>query len=143
MTGRTLRFPGDGGWLELALDELLLAPPEGAGDLRVIAAARCGTFGGSAPAWIDRPSWNAFLHDLESLERTRSGSACVESMSPGELRVEIAASGPTGHLTLRGHLAETPWTGLDRALRFGFAIDAGMLPQLLHDARAFAPYPPK
>jgi hypothetical protein len=138
----TLTIAGGDGSVELELRSLLTEPPEGAGDFNLVVTVRCGHFGGLVVPWIGRPDWEGFIASLEALERTRTGSAAIEGLSPDDFRLELAAAGSAGHLVVRGHVAQVRWNGLDRVLRFGFEMDGGLLPQLVRDARAFAPYPP-
>jgi hypothetical protein len=135
-----LAITGVHGRLDLRLKSIVTLP-QAAGDMSLWASVVSGDFVGGASAWIDRPSWDAFLAQLGELEHTLSGSAAVESMSPGELVLEIAATRPTAPLLVRGQVARTSSAGLDHLLRFGFELNPSALPELLRQARSFAPFP--
>ncbi|NMO21441.1 hypothetical protein HPC49_42935 [Pyxidicoccus fallax] len=105
-------------------------------DLHLSVDAHLGAFTGKTAVWVEREAFTDFLQALEALERTRQGSARLESISPGELELVIRSVDSVGHLVLQLSLADHPYVGDDRMehrLRGGFALDPSRLPEVLAD----------
>ncbi|MCB9682119.1 MAG: hypothetical protein H6733_11695 [Alphaproteobacteria bacterium] len=94
--------------------EVLDADATSGGDRIVIVSVNLGASTGSVDCWVLAAAWHAFITSLTALERTRSGSARLESLSPGELALEFFDVNARGHIGVRGaigHLCGTsPWT---------------------------------
>jgi hypothetical protein len=83
-------------------------------------------FSGAIHAWIWREQWDGFLEAIRELERTRTGFARLQGMSPGGLELTFRIANPRGSLFIEGTIGKI---GLHVAsLQFGpMELDAGML----------------
>jgi len=119
------RLRGDPGH-ELTLILLEQGQPHlpSAGDIKLSIRVECADFGGERATWISRGEWQRFLAEIDALERSRRGSATLEAMSPGALRLALLAQ-ELGSLLLEGDLG-TPHA----SLRFQFPIAGEHVAQL-------------
>jgi hypothetical protein len=87
-------------------------------------------------AWVFWNQFKTFLEELESLERSRKGSATLKSMSPGELELVIEVVDTSGHVVVRGqvgwHLQTFHENSLWTSLPFSIEFDPTELPGVLH-----------
>ena len=115
------------------------------GDVRVVAHAAVGSFGGEVSAWVDAVAWTAFAQELRELEHARSGSATLESISPGELSLCIRALDRLGHMGIEGRLAHYYYGVGSRQperLLFEFGsveFDPTLLPELVRMCTSVVP----
>lgn len=70
----------------------------GRSDVRLFVAVSARGFSGTANVWVLGEVWTSFLKGLEVLDRTRSGVATVESMSPDELVLTFRIVDRAGHV---------------------------------------------
>jgi hypothetical protein len=106
------------------------------GDYLVLIEVRRHGFSGRSDTWIIREALLAFVRDLARLEEVRRGAATVESISPGELRLEVRATDSAGHMAVGGMVGYRHSDG-ETALTFApFEFDPSMLPTLVRDAQA-------
>lgn len=104
------------------------------GDFLVLVEVRRHGFSGRIDTWILRDTLGAFVRDVARLEETRRGSATLESISPGELRLEIRATDSAGHMAIGGTIGYRSFDG-ETALAFApFDFDPSMLPELVRQA---------
>ena len=80
--------------LRLALDEVR---PEYYPSFQLSADVVDEGFTGGGMYWIEIDVWKAFLTDLQECERTRTGLATLEGMSPGEFRLVLTSTDSLGH----------------------------------------------
>jgi hypothetical protein len=110
------------------------------GDLRLRVSVHAGGFQGSYDqVWVSAPEFEDFVRELARVHETRRGQATLESMSPGEFELVIAAIDGMGHIVARGFLAGSdasrPEMGQSR-VSFDVEVDAAELPQLFSALRA-------
>lgn len=108
------------------------------GDLHLIVSVRAGDFAGRTDPGIDRDAWAAFLTALRELERTRKGSATLEGLSPGELRLTVRAIDRAGHMSIEGLVSVL---SPHRARRLEFApieFDPGNLAGIIRELGKFS-----
>ena len=122
-----------------------------AGDTRFAVRVRVSSlfsvFTGESLCWVDLPSLDTFARQLRVLEELRQGSAVLESMSPGELRLEILATDRAGHMAAVGQIGW--WLGIGSgepywsAVAFRVPFCPTQLPALVREfsALAVAPQP--
>jgi hypothetical protein len=129
--------------VEISIAEVHPAVPGvcAGGDVRLRVRARQGDFSGAVDAWIGTDQWKAFMDGLMALERQRAGQAALESVSPGELRLEWRSLDRAGHMGLSGEMTQhvyNAWGELETLrLRFGtIEFDPTLLPDLI---RALTP----
>jgi hypothetical protein len=112
-------------------------------DLRLSARVVCREFAGaSGDTWVLGSAWRVFLLDMSHLERSRRGSARIESLSPDELVLEFRAVDALGHIVVAGHVSQRrPSVGGEHEARleFAFDFDPGLLADVVrefHNLRA-------
>lgn len=71
-------------------------------DYRIVSTVQYHGFTAHSDAWIVSQQWKRFVDELAAIEATRRGRACLESVSPGELRIDIGATDSLGHMSVRG-----------------------------------------
>jgi hypothetical protein len=92
-------------FVEIHRIERTTATLHGAGDVRLAVRVAFGTFRGEYDeVWVAAIAWRQFLSDLHTLEARRQGSADLESLSPGELRLELRSTDRAGHMAASGQL---------------------------------------
>lgn len=115
--------------------ELTLTRDDLSGDLRVTVDVASPGFTARTATWIERAAWARFADALTSMARSRSGSASVASMSPGELEFTVRLMDAVGHVGVDGSVghraAGRAWT-----LRFdAMELDPTSLPELARKAQ--------
>jgi hypothetical protein len=88
--------------------------------------------------WIGRPEIDAFIGALERLEATRREEAVLESQSPGELLLAIAALDGAGHMTVRISARRTRWDvrqPVVTEISTSFEFDPSSLPAMARSVR--------
>ena len=106
-------------------------PYTAGGDVLVAVRVSHRSFAGAADAWVLAPTWAEFIRELTALEQRRQGSAQVESMSPGELRLRIFSTDRAGHMAVEGFIGVR---GPLQEWRLEFspiAFDPSLLPALV------------
>lgn len=88
-------------YLELTATELYTLV-YGEGDTRFVVRVRVSSlfaeFTAESLCWVELRALAAFVEQLRVLEERRQGAAAVESMSPGELRLEVSTIDRAGHV---------------------------------------------
>lgn len=101
-------------FVEILLLERTPTTLPGAGDLRLSVRVACSTFRGEYDeVWVGAPGFRDFLSELQALEARRQGSVTLESMSPGELMLEIRSTDRAGHMAASGQLGRWCCAGSD------------------------------
>ena len=99
--------------LELAVSERATSPHD-AGDTRFTVRVRVdglfAAFTAESLCWVDLRALATFAEQLRELEVRRQGSAVLESMSPGELRLEVRSTDRAGHMAAVGQVGW--WLGV-------------------------------
>lgn len=114
-----------------------------AGDTRFTVRVRVSglhtVLSAESSSWVDFRVLAVFAEQLRVLEERRQGSAALESMSPGELRLEVRSTDSAGHMAAVGQVGR--WLGIGSgepywsAVAFRVPFYATELPAL---AREFA-----
>lgn len=84
-------------------------------------------FSGHVSAWIAADELRAFVEQLTACERTRSGSACLASMSPGELSIRFDQCGGMGHFVVSYEIGTHQFTragGIGQAVSGSYDLDS-------------------
>jgi hypothetical protein len=98
-------------------------------DWRLTVVVRYHAFEATVDTLVVDGQWRAFVSGVDELDRTRRGSVRLESLSPGELALELGASDALGHISIHGEVGvRHPHQA---SLRFGhIALDPSDLPGL-------------
>ncbi|MDB5307173.1 MAG: hypothetical protein JWO38_1375 [Gemmataceae bacterium] len=126
-------------FLELEVTERV---PEGvpcAGDIRFAVRVRITSkdtvFSAETWAWVEAPVMTTFAEQIRTLEKQRQGSAALESMSPGELRLDVRGYDRAGHIAAVGQVGHWCYGGVGgpywSAVSFGIAFCPSELPALV------------
>jgi hypothetical protein len=95
-------------------------------------------FSGDSYGYFESSACEQFLASLETLEAKRSGIARIESMSPGEVIVELVTVDSLGHVAVRGQLRRrvhgASVTAMNQ-LSWTLEIDPSLLPEILREFR--------
>jgi len=120
------------------LDVSELGPPGTPADedLLLNVTVTVGGYAAADQVWILKDQFDGFLDDLSELERARRGRAELEAASRDEFVMTIRSTDAAGHLAVEGHVGDRTPDGFILALQFGFALDPGLLAQILQDFRA-------
>ncbi len=107
--------------------------PQNFGDIRVsVKVCMSGFFGEYDQVWIEAHGKNRFISALVNLEKTRNGSANIESMSPNEFILNISSIDSLGHMQadiLLSKYSRTTNSGSNViSLTGDFEFDPGLLP---------------
>jgi hypothetical protein len=92
-----------------------------------------GDFRGVHPrAWVAASALLKFIEDLEELDRTRSGEATLQSMSPGEFDLTIRTADALGHLLVTASVAHARYVGskpirIRDSAAISFELDSSLL----------------
>ena len=87
-------------------------------------------FSGQNDLWVLLESLSYFCRSLIALERTLKGEALLESISLGELNLQIFSIDPLGHMGVRGKTGFKVFNGPDlfpHSVTFGFEFDPSQL----------------
>ncbi len=112
--------------------ELLWTADDSRSDIRVVARVYYAGFTGETQVWVARGEWAEFSNQLVELERTRSGEAVLNAMSPGELQLRLFTTDRLGHVAVEGFVGRR---GASKECRLTFshvAFDPTALPGLVH-----------
>jgi hypothetical protein len=120
-----------GGQLELRVASAGPSSWGGQSDLLLAVKVAARGFSGCGDVWIDCEAWQAFVHALEALERSRSGSATIEGVSPGELVLAFRVIDHAGHVAFSCMLGQRTSDG-DAALTLSdVKFDPSELPNVV------------
>jgi hypothetical protein len=133
--------------LQAGDDYLELTPieqtPEGVpgfGDTRFSVRVRCNSFSGETTGYIEAGKLREFAEELRRVEEARRGAAAVESMSPGELLLEVRITDRAGHAAVIGQVGRWSFRGLERAhlsvVGYSIPFCPTLLPQITREFRA-------
>lgn len=82
--------------------------PAGAGDtlfsVSIRVTAMGAVFSADAPVWVSLPQILLFATQLRALDEHRDGAAILESISPGEMRLELRSTDTLGHMAAVGQV---------------------------------------
>jgi hypothetical protein len=101
-----------------------------AGDAYLVVNVQSNGFTGHNDLWVSKESLTEFCSSLASLERTLRGEAVLESISPGELLIRVAAVTERGHVAVSGQLGYRVNDENSRhwhSLQFGFEFEQAQL----------------
>ena len=104
------------------------------GDASLVVRICAHSFSGESTPWVARQAFAQFCTALQRLERSLRGEACLQSMSPNELRLRVFAIDSTGHLAIEGSAGSWVWTSCGQiwnAVNFCFEFDAEQLTRAL------------
>ncbi|MFK8002197.1 MAG: hypothetical protein AB8H86_21560 [Polyangiales bacterium] len=110
---------------------------EAGDDYHVSTLVQTSGFRGAAETCVHRAQWQDFCQELSQLEKTRRGKASLESISPGELKLEVLNTSRAGAMAVTGLLG----TDIDTRVRMTFdpiPFDPSSLPELVRIARSWA-----
>lgn len=135
-------------YLDVAVAERLTGA-QAAGDTRFAVRVRVSgmrtALTAESSCWVDLPALVAFAEQLRALEKRRQGSAALESMSPGELRLEVCTTDRAGHVAAVGQVGR--WLGVGSgepywaAVAFRVPFCSSELPALVREFSALAVAP--
>jgi hypothetical protein len=135
-------------YLELAVAERG-ATVHDAGDTRFAVRVRVSglhtALSAESLCWVELRVLAAFAEALRALEERRQGSAALESMSPGELQLEVRSTDRAGHMAAVGQVGwwlsvgsgEPYWS----AVAFRVPFCPSELPALVREFSALAVAP--
>jgi hypothetical protein len=118
--------------LDLAMQEMEDLPSRGDGYITVRLSSN--GFSGHNDLWVSAESLQSFCGDLIDLEKRRKGEALLESISPGELYLQIFSIDSLGHMGVRGNTGFEVMRGTDlfpHRVTFGFEFDPSQLVKLV------------
>lgn len=108
--------------------------------LRCRIEAQAGDFiGRNDSLWIEQDALERFVGELQRVERTRRGKSGLESMSPGDLLLEIKTVDSAGHLVVALKLGRVGQVGSEVqrfSMEGSFEIDPGSIPSAVLEVRA-------
>jgi len=131
-------------FLGLTVTDRGAAGTPGAGDIRfavrVRVAGKDTVFTGETWCWVEGRVLAAFADQLRALEELRQGAAALESMSPGELRLEVRSTDRAGHMAAFGQVGHWCYSGAGgrhwSAIAFGIQFSPSELPPLVREFSA-------
>ena len=135
-------------YLELAVTDRLTVIHD-AGDtrfaVRVRVSAHDTVFTAETWCWVQLHVLSTFAEQLRVLEERRQGSAAMESMSPGELQLEIRSTDRAGHMAAVGQVGHWLHSGCGEpswsAVAFRVPFCPSELPALVREFSALAVAP--
>jgi hypothetical protein len=113
--------------------------PTGYGVQVTVEANVEGFAGRNREVWFFRAEADRFMAELEQLDQLRRGSATIESMSPGEMRLTISIVDRTGHVNVTVELRRFTYVSgqsIELAMPRGFELDPTDLPGAVRDLKA-------
>ena len=130
-----------GGSIELLMAEQLPIDSPGAGDtrfnVRVQLRNHKANFSAESSAWVDATVLANFCNQLRTLEKERQGIAELESISSGELRLEIRIFNSSGHVGAFGQVSNLNHDGVGgphkSLITFGIPFCPTELPKLVNE----------
>jgi hypothetical protein len=128
-------------FLELAVTDRGAPGAPDAGDTRFVVRVRVTSkdtvFTAETWCWAELRALAAFAGQLRALEERRQGVAVLESMSPGELRLEIRSTDRAGHVAATGQVGHWCYGGTGQplwsAIGFGIPFCPTELPALVQE----------
>ncbi len=124
-------------FLELRVTEREPARSPCSGDTRFAVRVRVASpdtaFSAETWCWIALRVLASFAEQLQLLEERRQGSAVLESMSPGELQLEIRVTDRAGHVGAFGQVGHHCHGGTGQALWSVIAFAIPFCPTELPD----------
>jgi hypothetical protein len=128
-------------FLELAVTDRGAAGSPDVGDtrfaVRVRVTSKDTVFTGETWCWVERRVLSAFAQQLRELEERRQGPAALESMSPGELKLEVRSTDRAGHVAAFGQVGHWCYGGADAphwsAVTFGIPFCPSELAALVRE----------
>ena len=133
-------FQAGDDYLELTPIEQTPEGVPGFGDTCFSVRVRCNSFSGETTAYIEAGKLRAFAENLHRVEEARQGAAVVESMSPGELLLEVRITGRAGHAAVIGQVGRWSFLGLESAhwnvIGYSIPFCPTLLPQITREFRA-------
>jgi hypothetical protein len=129
-------------YLELVLLNRTPAGVPGAGDTCFSAHVRYGSFSAETTAYVEAGEIQSFSEELRRVEEARQGAAVVESMSPGELRLEIRITDRAGHAAALGQVGKWSFSGICdhwwNVVGFCIPFCPSLLPQISREFQELA-----
>jgi hypothetical protein len=133
-------FQSGDDYLELTPIEQTLEGVPGFGDTSFSVRVRCGSFSGETTVYIEAGELSEFAEELRRVEEARQGAAAVESMSPGELLLEVRITDRAGHAAVIGQVGSWSFVGFDSAhwnvVGYRIPFCPTLLPQIRREFRA-------
>lgn len=102
-------------------------------DVRLKVVVKSNGFTGGTKCWVISEAMQVFCQSLINLNEKRSGSALLESMSPGELAINVHSIDTLGHMAVSGKLGclkYTEHTTFKHRVSFGFELDPNQIVQI-------------
>ncbi|MDB6027904.1 MAG: hypothetical protein JWM68_4127 [Verrucomicrobiales bacterium] len=125
-----LRFENQQDFIEIDLASQETADLPSVGDAYLTIRVSATGFTGHNDVWVIADALRSFCQALVALERDRRGKACLDSMSPNELRLVVRSVDSCGHMLIEGstgyevqHENSRCWHSVD----FGFEFDPSQL----------------
>jgi hypothetical protein len=104
-------------------------------DVGLNVSLQSSSFSGSSNTSVAADAVKRFADELAALDASRTGTAELRSMSPGEFHLTLLVTHPAGHVVAAGTIAVSK-PGTDRRLTnsvaFEFEIDLACLHPFLH-----------
>jgi len=125
-----LRFAHDQDFVELELLSPDTAEMPGQREVYLSIRVSSAGFSGHNDLWIQGPALQAFCQALANLERNRRGRACLDSLMPNELQLQVRAIDSVGHVGIEGSTGfDVPRRGLAswHSVQFAFEFDPAQL----------------
>jgi hypothetical protein len=107
------------------------------GDVYITVRVLSSGFSGENELWVDSKSVRHFCRSLVELEKTRRGSAELESISPGELKLKVSSLDRAGHMGIEGrtgYLVQKGNFSAYHSVEFGFEFDPSQLLKAIRDS---------
>ncbi len=125
-----IRFEEKNNFLELdiAMQEKDNLPSKG--DAYITIRLHSNGYAGQNDLWVSHKSLCSFCRNLIELENKRKGETVLESMSPGELSLQIFSIDSLGHMGVRGITGFKVYNGtalFPHSVTFGFEFDPSQL----------------
>ena len=114
--------------LDLAMQETQDLPSKGDGYITI--RVNSNGYSGHNDLWVSSESLRCFCCGLVDLEKKRKGEALLESISPGELYLQIFSVDSLGHIGVRGKTGFEVINGTDlfpHSVTFGFEFEPSQL----------------
>jgi hypothetical protein len=131
-------------YLELTPVSRTLEHLPGAGNTCFAVRVKCGSFSAETTAYIEAGDLRDFADAMRGLEKSRQGVISLESISPGELRLELRITDRAGHVAAFGQVGGWCFAGSDRhwnVVRYFIPFCPTLLPQMTPEFQAFAEDP--
>jgi hypothetical protein len=145
-----MRIGDANSFVEFVFKEAVPEGVQGATDTSCSVEVSCNRFAGKVNSvWFGRSDIDRFLSDLQNFELVRKGSVSLVNMSSlsddGPLDFEIFSVSSLGHLAVRATLRRITYVKelSPLTVSISFALDPGLLRQVLEDFRVFFACPPR